>query len=252
MRWVRVGFACGVLAAPAPPVAAQQSAPYSARVEIRRTAYGVPHILARDFGALGYGLAWAQLEDFGFRVVATLIRARGTLARYYGRDSLESDLHFRQTHRFAVEGFDRLDPDTRDLMAGWAAAVNRYVEMYPERVPGWTPRDFTGPDAAALWVDETVEPKVRRFLRRLQARRAGERDRDVGSNAWAFAPGRTTSGRAILLRNPHLGWEPGWDNRYYEAHITVPGAVNFYGDFRVGFPLYFNGGFNEHLGWATT
>jgi acyl-homoserine-lactone acylase len=225
---------------PAPPHIAQAPDSYPDRVEIRRTAYGVPHVLARDFGALGYGMAWAQLEDFGFRVIANLIRARGQLARYYGRDSLESDVHFRQTHRFAVEGFDRLDQDTRDLMAGWAAAANRYVELHPDLVPPWTPRDFTAHDAAALWVDETIEPKVRVFLQ------------DAGSNAWAFAPERTTSGRAVLLRNPHLGWEPGWDNRYYELHITVPGAINFYGDFRIGFPLYFNGGFNESLGWATT
>ena len=225
--------------------AAAQS-PYPDRVEIRRTAYGVPHILARDFGALGYGLAWVQLEDFGFRVVANLIRGRGELARYFGRDSIESDVHFRQTHRFAVEGFHLLHQDTRDLLAGWAAAVNRYVELNPGAFPDGTPHDFTAHDAAALWVDETIEPKVGAFRRSLEA------SRDVGSNAWAFAPSRTTSGRAILLRNPHLSWEPGWDNRYYEAHITVPGAVNFYGDFRIGFPMYFNGGFNESLGWATT
>jgi acyl-homoserine-lactone acylase len=225
---------------------ATAQAPYPDRVEIRRTAYGVPHILARDFGALGYGLAWAQLEDFGFRVVANLIRGRGELARYFGRDSIESDVHFRQTHRFAVERFHLLDRDTRDLLAGWAAAVNRYVELSAGAFPDWTPHDFTAHDAAALWVDETIEPKVDAFHRSLDA------GRDVGSNAWAFAPSRTTSGRAILLRNPHLSWEPGWDNRYYEAHITVPGAVNFYGDFRIGFPMYFNGGFNESLGWATT
>ena len=225
---------------------AQSPPPYPDRVEIRRTAYGVPHILARDFGALGYGLAWAQLEDFGFRVVANLIRGRGELARYFGRDSIESDVHFRQTHRFAVEGFHLLHQDTRDLLAGWAAAVNRYVELNPGAFPDGTPHDFTAHDAAALWVDETIEPKVGAFRRSLEA------SRDVGSNAWAFAPSRTTSGRAILLRNPHLSWEPGWDNRYYEAHITVPGAVNFYGDFRIGFPMYFNGGFNESLGWATT
>jgi len=226
--------------------AAAAQSPHPERVEIRRTAYGVPHILARDFGALGYGLAWVQLEDFGFRVVANLIRGRGELARYYGRDSIESDAHFRQTHQFAVEGFHRLDRDTRDLLAGWAAAVNRYVELHAGAFPDWTPRDFTAHDAAALWVDETIEPKVGAF------RRSREAGRDVGSNAWAFAPSRTTSGRAILLRNPHLSWEQGWDNRYYEAHITVPGAVNFYGDFRIGFPMYFNGGFNESLGWATT
>ena len=27
-----------------------------------------------------------------------------------------------------------------------------------------------------------------------------------GSNAWAFAPSRSKSGHAILLRNPHLEW----------------------------------------------
>jgi acyl-homoserine-lactone acylase len=53
-----------VTAAPAP---AQDSAPYSDRVEIRRTSYGVPHILAQDLGALGFGLAWVQLEDYGAR-----------------------------------------------------------------------------------------------------------------------------------------------------------------------------------------
>jgi acyl-homoserine-lactone acylase len=248
----RVIVVTGLTALTALPVAAQSPDPYPARVEVRRTSYGVPHILARDFGALGYGMAWVQLEDFGFRVVANLIRGRGELARYFGRDSLESDVHFRQTHRFAVDGFHLLDRDTRDLLAGWAAAVNRYVELYPDTFPAWTPRDFTAQDVASLWVDETIEPKVRLFRRHLEAERAAEERRDIGSNAWAFAPSRTTSGRAILLRNPHLSWEPGWDNRYYEAHITVPGAVDFYGDFRIGFPLYFNGGFNRDLGWATT
>jgi acyl-homoserine-lactone acylase len=56
---------------------------------------------------------------------------------------------------------------------------------------------------------------------------------DVGSNAWALAPSRTKSGRAILLRNPHLAWTAG----YYEAHLTVPGVIDFYGDFRIGGPL---------------
>ena len=71
---------------------------------------------------------------------------------------------------------------------------------------------------------------------------------EEGSNAWALAPSRTTSGRAILLRNPHLSWTAG----YYEAHITVPGVLDFYGDFRLGGPFTVIGGFNRDLGWATT
>jgi acyl-homoserine-lactone acylase len=71
---------------------------------------------------------------------------------------------------------------------------------------------------------------------------------NVGSNAWAFAPSRTKSGRAILLRNPHLAWNSG----YYEAHLTVPGVVDFYGDFRIGGPFVVVGGFNKYLGFSTT
>lgn len=71
---------------------------------------------------------------------------------------------------------------------------------------------------------------------------------DIGSNAWALAPGRTKSGKAILLRNPHLYWDAG----YYEAQMEVNGLFNFYGDFRIGQPLGVVGGFNKYLGWSTT
>ena len=71
---------------------------------------------------------------------------------------------------------------------------------------------------------------------------------DYGSNAWAFAPSRTKSGRAILMRNPHLSWDAG----YYEAQITVPNVLEWYGDFRIGGPFSVIGGFNRDLGFATT
>jgi acyl-homoserine-lactone acylase len=51
-----------------------------------------------------------------------------------------------------------------------------------------------------------------------------------------------------LLRNPHLSWSAG----YYEVHLVVPGDLNWYGDVRIGLPLFYIGGFNERLGWATT
>ena len=225
--------------------------PYADRVEIRRTRYGVPHLLADDLGALGFGLAWVQLEDHGLRVVVELVRARGELARIFGRDSIDSDFVRRRFHAHAVATYHLLASDTRDLLEGYAAGVNAYVAGHGDELPAWVRPVFTGHDAAALWVDETTAAKVRVFRARQAARRAAEDSLatlDQGSNAWAFAPSRTTSGRAILLRNPHLSWDAG----YYEVHLTVPGVINFYGDFRVGHPLYFNGGFNDRLGWATT
>ena len=235
----------------ATPAAAQDAVPYPDRVEIRRTSYGVPHILAQDLGALGFGLAWVQLEDYGARVVVNLLRGRGELARHFGRDSIESDFWFKWTYQQMQETYHRLHADTRELLEGFAAGVNRYVELHPDEFTEWKLPLFSGRDVPAPWVDERVAPAAGRFLRAQTRRRAAADSLarlGAGSNAWAFAPSRTTSGRSILLRNPHLNWRSG----YYEAHITVPGVINFYGDFRIGHSLYFNGGFNEHLGWATT
>ena len=128
------------------------------------------------------------------------------------------------------------------------------------------PTDFTGYDLLAGDMGKPAYPMVQRFLSKLdpkqfppQMGRRGapgegedveeELTRDnVGSNAWAFAPSRTKSGKAILLRNPHLAWNSG----YYEAHMTVPGHFDFYGDFRIGGPFAVVGGFNSNLGWSTT
>jgi len=186
---------------------AQDRDTYQNRVEIRRTSYGVPHILAQDLAALGYGLAWVQLEDYGSAVVVNFIRARGELAEYFGRDSLESDFEFKRTYRQMQSTYDRLHADTRALFEGFAAATNRWVDLHPDVYGNWQLPLFSGRDAAALWVDETVHPQSRRFRRAMDRKRSEAdslRRLGAGSNAWAFAPSRTTSGNAILLRNPHL------------------------------------------------
>lgn len=76
----------------------------------------------------------------------------------------------------------------------------------------------------------------------------GTANPDLGSNTWALGPTRTRNGHAILLRNPHLRWDAG----YYEAHLTVPGVLNWYGDIRIGGAFAIIGGFNDRLGWSTT
>ncbi len=229
-----------------------QSPDLAQRVEIRRTDYGVPHIRADNLAAAFFGLAYCHVEDYGERVVMALVRARGELARYLGPDSLDADFRNRRTFARAVETYHLFDPDTRHVFAGYAAGVNHYIVVHPDEFPSWVQPNFTGHDVAARWIATANQGKVRRFLARLADAAAdtaaAATDEAEGSNAWAFAPSRTRSRRAILLRNPHLNWDAG----YYEAQLTVPGVINFYGDFRVGHPLFYNGGFNERLGWATT
>ena len=236
-----------------------QSQDLANRVEIRRTAYGVPHIKADDLEAAAYALAWVQLEDHGPRVALGLLRGRGEMGLWFGRDSMESDFRAQRTYAIAVEKYPQLDQDTRDIYEGFAEGANRYIELNPDKFPpGFAPR-FTGYDIAARDVS-TANPAqaARRFLASLEPRQRRTRAADPdtsssdaieeGSNAWAFAPSRTKSGRAILVRNPHLSWTAG----YYEAHVIVPGVLDFYGDFRIGGPFGVIGGFNRHLGFATT
>lgn len=252
----------------APTVAGAQD--LATRVEIRRTAYGVPHIKAEDLKAAAYALAWVQLEDHGPRVAIGLLRGRGEMGLWFGRDSMESDFRAQHDYAIAVAKYAELSQETRDIYEGFAAGANRYIELNPDKFPAGFKPLFTGYDIAARDVNSANAGAARRFLATVEppSRRnrnqtsgstndaegdmsgyAGAVDEiEEGSNAWAFAPSRTRSGRAILMRNPHLSWTAG----YYEAQVTVPGVLDFYGDFRIGGPFGVIGGFNRYLGWATT
>jgi acyl-homoserine-lactone acylase len=258
--------------AAAAPVAAPPAPDYAAQVEVRRTTHGVPHIKADNIAAAEYALAYVQAEDYGARVPLDLLRSRGEMGRWFGRDSMERDFPARLAYKRAIETYPFVGQDTRDAYEGFAAGANRYVELHPEEFPaGFAPR-FNGYDVLAHDVYIVGAAQAARFLARTDptyrtrtrpaaaaaaASSPAEGDSpdgpwidtpDEGSNAWAFAPSRTKSGKAILVRNPHLQWNAG----YYEAHVTVPGKLDFYGDFRIGGPFGVIGGFNRDLGWSTT
>ena len=259
MRSWLIAVVCMAAISRGTPAQEPNAAPDLARrVEVRRTAFGVPHIKAEDLRAAAYALAYVQLEDHGARVAVGLVRARGEMGRWFGRDSIESDFLAQRDYAVAVERYPQLDRHTRDVYEGFAAGVNRYIEQHPEEFPpGFVPR-FTGFDVAARDVSSATPSDARRFLARFTGSSGGRRSGgppgdsvrtiEEGSNAWALAPSRTKSRRAILMRNPHLSWTAG----YYEAHVTVPGVLDFYGDFRIGGPFGVIGGFNRDLGWSTT
>ncbi|MCC5913189.1 MAG: penicillin acylase family protein [Balneolaceae bacterium] len=253
----------------------------SDQVVVRRTEYGIPHIDAENVKAAGYAMGFVQMEDYGERVPELLLIARGEWAKYNDlpadsrNSAIDRDAANRLDYRRAEETWNRLDQDTRDIMTGFAMGVNRYIELNPDEFDDWVQPIFTGLDVHARGIVSPSGGTIRSFLSALEERRDSETAYnsagleanpesqsvwarlaaeeevphfDAGSNVWAFAPERTTSGNAILMRNPHLSWEAG----YYEAGLKVPGVVEFYGDFRIGGPLGIIGGFNDRLGWSTT
>ena len=227
------------------------------QVEVIRTAHGVPHIRAENLRAAGYALAWLQCEDYGQPAAQDVLEASGRWATVEGFQRVESDFVVQRQRDKTARNYHLLSKDVREIYEGFAAGVNRYIELHRGDFPKWMPSDLTGVDVAATELIPPSTRKIRLFLNRLnpsptndqQPQTTGEGEGpDEGSNAWAFAPSRTKSGKAILLRNPHLQWTAG----YYEAHMTVPGVIDFYGDFRIGGPFTVVGGFNKDLGWATT
>ena len=227
-------------------------------VTIRRTDHGVPHILATTVESAGFGLAYAEAEDHGEAVFEGILRARGALARIEGSHAnIESDFIRKQTHEWARATYGRLSESVRSFMEGFARGMNHYMALHPDEAPDLLADGVSGVDVHAMTIGWYETGRARRFVRSLMEEPRGAQGDDPvpsglhpddGSNAWALTPERTRSRRAILLRNPHLAWDAG----YYEAHVRVPGVLDFYGDFRIGGLFGIIAGFNPWLGWATT
>jgi acyl-homoserine-lactone acylase len=225
------------------------------RVEIRRDSFGVPHILAEDEEAGGFGFGYAMAEDHAAEIGRRYLQARGDAARHFGPVELESD--------FAMRRFDNraaarraLDDDIgrrfRRWLQGFAAGVNAYAAAHPDRVPDWMPLvEPSDPLAygrmfAVLAASRPPARLVQKYGPAAPVLTSDPVD-DIGSNALALAGHKTTSGRPILLGNPHLGWSA----LYWEAHVTVPDRINFYGSTLVGIPVL-RAGFNDRLGYVQT
>src|SRR5690606_39237692 len=115
---------------------------------------------------------------------------------------------------------------TRDVYDGFAAGMNHFIRVHGAELPSWMRPDFTGIDVFARDISGPNGGSMERFRERLLEDPSNPRlldpsrpasgtaparqsyygedpdDDNVGSNAWALAPSRTTSGKAILLRNP--------------------------------------------------
>ena len=227
---------------------------------IRRDTFGIPHILAPTEEAAAFAFGYAQAEDHAAEIGRRYIRARGEAAQIFGAAGIENDLDMAQFDNLAEarRGLTDLSPLFRRVIAAYAAGVNRYVAKNRGRLPEWMP-EITATDvlanSRASAVNTLAGPALPRQLRQKYegesvvetAGDAGSWSDRPGSNAFALAGSRTTTGKPILLGNPHLAWS----SLYWEAHVRVPGKIDFYGSTLVGIPVL-RAGFNDRLGFVTT
>jgi len=74
------------------------------------------------------------------------------------------------------------------------------------------------------------------------------RDKAFGSNMYALGPD-ATGGQPIVFGNPHFPWIG--TERFYLAHLTLPGTIDIAGVSLFGAPVVMIG-FNDHLAWSHT
>ncbi len=283
MRTVLTGLA-GMLLGSMMPVQADMPRPTGLAADIRWTAYGVPHIRAKDERGLGYGIGYAYARDNACLLAEEIVTARGERARYFGSegkssaelDNLPSDIFYAWLNQpEALQAFWQAQtPAVRQLLEGYAAGFNRFLR----EADGKTTSCLGQPWLRAIATDDLlrltrrllVEGGVGQFADALvaavppgtekvalsgeQAFQVAEQRRqrfrlERGSNAIAVGSERSADGKGMLLANPHFPWNGAM--RFYQMHLTIPGRLDVMGASLPGLPVV-NIGFSRHLAWTHT
>jgi acyl-homoserine-lactone acylase len=256
--------------------------------EVVRTTYGIPHVSAQDFGSLGYGLGYAYAQDNFCVLMREVVRSNGETLRWFGEGegNLADDVVYRWINTDEAiedEFFPQASVELRDLVAGYAAGVNRYLEETgvdnlaegPEGCRGeaWV-RPITDVDLGKVYRKLIVRASTGQLTDPILAAEAPEEtmalrmpseanestvfDLDrlgfpppeaMGSNAYGIGADASQTGRGILLGNPHFPWSGSL--RWYVSHLTVEGEYDVMGASLQGVPLI-NIGFNQDLAWSHT
>ncbi len=260
----------------------------SASAQVRRTTFGVPHIVAADERGLGYGIGYAYAQDNLCLLANEVVTVNGERSRYFGpdkatleqRNNMASDLLFKWLNTpEALADFWKAQPaEIRQLMQGYAAGYNRSLgEQHAKGLPTACAAEWVRPistdDLVRLTRRLLVEGGVGQFTEALAGARPPQKGAQVGvereqrqalqlaaarnerfalergSNAVAIGRELSANGRGMLLANPHFPWGGGM--RFYQMHLTIPGKLDVMGAALPGLPLI-NIGFNQHLAWTHT
>jgi len=221
-------------------------------VIIYRDSFGVPHIDGSDDEATVFGFAYAQAEDNFWQVEDTYLLSLGRYAEVYGPEGINSDLLNRayEIVSKSQSDYQHLPPGIKALCEAYVAGLNYYLETHPQVRPRLITR-FEPWQVLACGRHVLLELTFRytrlhsNYMPRMNPNIAAA----TGSNAWAIAPSRTSSGNAMLFANPHQPWF-GF-GQMYEAHLRSGEGWNFSGATFFGSPLL-TMGHNEHCGWSFT
>ncbi|MCZ6831959.1 MAG: penicillin acylase family protein [Gammaproteobacteria bacterium] len=249
---------------------------YSAHIE--RTAGGIPHITAPDWGSLGFATGYVMAEDNVCILARQYIKFGARLSEFEPNDpaALSSDFFYQLLiDRGTAE--QTLSPRLEQLFDGAAAGYNHYLtETGIDQLPDPLCR-------GAAWVQATTGAAVKRVsgvdyaldymqpmivaatpprenaaaAKAMQAEQIAmavdlymEVPKQGGSNAIAIGAEGAQEAHSLLLTNPHMPWNQPFQ-RFYPMHQTIPGELDMLGANLIGRPRV-GFGTTESLAWTST
>jgi acyl-homoserine-lactone acylase len=200
-------------------------------------------------------------------------------------DAFVTDLRNRRVVEKLLRSKAGPDQQARAMVAGYVAGINRWLRTNTVTDPACRGDGYLRPDAkpidvwygvylanllasAGVFLKEIVEadppsiddPGLPELPLRASAVGADERDAllaalgkdpasPFGSNATAVGGAETSTGKGMLLGNPHFPWF----GRYHftQQHLTIPGRYDVAGASLIGSPVV-NIGFNDDVAWSHT
>ena len=249
---------------------------------IVRTSYGIPHIRAANWAGVGYGVGYAYAQDNLCMLAEEFATVAGERSLHFGPkgtavlgfekiDNLSSDVFFRSAIDLPKlrKGIRLQGPDALRLIQGYVAGYNRLLrDLGADGVPvgcrgkAWV-RAITTDNmlqltekqmllasslALAPAVVNAAPPGAPQAA--LEHIRLPDQDQiGVGSNGWAFGAETTTTGKGLVVGNPHFPWNG--PARFWQMHITIPGTIDVMGVGIAGAPLV-ELGFNKDIAWTHT
>jgi acyl-homoserine-lactone acylase len=109
--------------------------------QIRRTEFGVPHIVAPDEKGIGFGVGYAYAQDNFCLLADSVVTVAGERSKYWGLQASykstygteipnpASDLYYKVINapELVDLSWNNQPSDSADLLKGYAAGVNRYL-----------------------------------------------------------------------------------------------------------------------------
>jgi acyl-homoserine-lactone acylase len=197
-------------------------------------------------------------------------------------DAFVTDLHNRRVVEKLLTSDAGPGRQAREMVRGYVAGINKWLRSNQVTDPGCKGDGYLKPDATELdlWYGVYLANLLASggvFLKEIVTAsppsltdpglpeipvKAADVDREAllkalgrdpsapfGSNATAIGGASSSTGRGMLLGNPHFPWR----GRYHftQQHLTIPGRYNVAGASLIGSPAI-NIGWNENVAWSHT